>query len=68
MRMSMEMEAVISSCVAMLQSNPQLTREEIARLLNRWEEMGYISRQMRAIIIQRLREGQQGEPGPGSKT
>ena len=68
MSMSMEMEAVISSCVAMLQSNPQLTREEIARLLNRWEEQGYISRQMRAIIIRRLREGQQGEPGPESKT
>lgn len=67
MSMSMEMEAVISSCVAMLQSNPQLTREEIARLLNRWEEMGYISRQMRAIIVQRLREGQQSKPGPESK-
>ena len=59
--MSMEIEAVISSCVAMLQSNPQLTREEIARLLNRWEELGYISRQMRAVIVQRLRENQQGE-------
>jgi hypothetical protein len=56
--MSMEMEAVISSCVAMLQSNPQLSREEIARLLNRWEEQGYISRQMRAVIVQRLRESQ----------
>jgi Cdc6-like AAA superfamily ATPase len=68
MSMSMEMETVISSCVAMLQSNPQLTREEIARLLNRWEDMGYISRQMRSVIIQRLREGQQGEAGPESKT
>ena len=67
MSMSMEMEAVISSCVAMLQSNPQLTREEIARLLNRWEEQGYISRQMRAVIIQRLREGQQSGPAPESK-
>jgi hypothetical protein len=54
----MEMEAVISSCVAMLQSNPRLSREEAARLLNRWEELGYISRQMRAVIIQRLRENQ----------
>ena len=52
---------MISSCVAMLQSNPQLTREEIARLLNRWEELGYISRQMRAVIVQRLRNSQQSE-------
>lgn len=59
--MSMEMEAVILSCVAMLQSNPQLSREEVARLLNRWEELGYISRQMRAVIIQRLRENQPSE-------
>ncbi len=57
--MSMEIEAVISSCVAMLLSNPHMSREETARLLNRWEELGYISRQMRAIIIQRLRENQQ---------
>ncbi len=63
--MSMEMEAVISSCVAMLQSSPQMTREEIARLLNRWEELGYISRQMRAVIVQRLRESQQSEQAPG---
>jgi Cdc6-like AAA superfamily ATPase len=63
--MSMEMEAVISSCVAMLQSDPQMTREEIARLLNRWEEVGYISRQMRAVIVQRLRENQQGEQSTG---
>lgn len=68
MNNSMEMEAVIASCVAMLQSNPQLTREEIARLLNRWEDLGYISRQMRAVIIQRLRQGQQSEPGSESKT
>lgn len=66
MSMSMEMEAVVSSCVAMLQSNPHLTREEIARLLNRWEELGYISRQMRAVIIQRLREGQQSGSTPES--
>jgi Cdc6-like AAA superfamily ATPase len=57
----MEIEAVISTCVAMLQSNPQLTREEIARLLNRWEELGYISRQMRAVIVQRLRQSQPNE-------
>ena len=63
--MSMEMEAVISSCVAMLQSNPQMTREEVARLLNRWEELGYISRQMRAVIVQRLRENQQSGQAPG---
>lgn len=61
----MEMEAVISNCVAMLQSNPQMTREEIARLLNRWEELGYISRQMRAVIVQRLRESHQGEQAQG---
>ena len=58
------MEAVIASCVAMLQSNPQMTREEIARLLNRWEEVGYISRQMRAVIVQRLRENQRSEQVP----
>ena len=62
--MNMEMEAVISSCVAMLQSKPQMTREEIARLLNRWEELGYISRQMRAVIVQRLRENQRSEQAP----
>jgi len=62
---NMEMEAVISSCVAMLQSNPQMSREEVARLLNRWEELGYISRQMRAVIIQRLRENQPGGQAPG---
>lgn len=62
--MSMEIEAVISSCVAMLLSDPQLSREETARLLNRWEELGYISRQMRAVIIQRLRESQQSGQAP----
>lgn len=65
--MSMELDVVIDSCVKMLQSDPQRTREEIAQLLNRWEELGYISRQMRAVIIQRLREGQQSGPAPGSK-
>lgn len=63
--MSMEIEAVITSCVAMLQSNPQLSREEMARLLNRWEELGYISRQMRAVIVRRLRANQQSEQAPG---
>ncbi len=63
--MSMELDVVIDSCVAMLQSNPQMTREEVARLLNRWEELGYISRQMRAVIVQRLRENQQSEQAPG---
>ena len=62
--MSMEIEAVISSCVAMLLSDPHMSREETARLLNRWEELGYISRQMRAIIIQRLRENQQSGQTP----
>ena len=56
--MSMELEVVIDSCVKMLQSDPQRTREEIAQLLTRWEEMGYINRQMRAVIVQRLRENQ----------
>ncbi len=64
--MSMEMEAVIASCVAMLQSDPQRTREEIAQLLNRWEEKGYISRQMRAVIVQQLRNSQQARDTPGS--
>jgi Cdc6-like AAA superfamily ATPase len=57
--MSMELEVVIDSCVRMLQSDPQRTREEIAQLLNRWEEQGYINRQMRAVIVQRLRANQQ---------
>jgi Cdc6-like AAA superfamily ATPase len=62
--MSMELDVVIDSCVKMLQSDPQRTREEIAQLLNRWEELGYISRQMRAVIVQRLRESQQSEQAP----
>ena len=64
--MSMELDAVIESCVRTLQSDPQRTREEIALLLNRWEEAGLISRQMRAVIVQRLRNSQQpGRPqGP----
>jgi hypothetical protein len=57
--MSMEMDAVIESCVKIIQSDHQLTREEIALMLNRWEDVGLISRQMRAVIVQRLRESQQ---------
>ena len=56
--MSMELESVIESCVTILQSDPGRTREEIAQLLNRWEETGLISRQMRAVIVQRLRKSQ----------
>lgn len=59
--MSMEMDAVIESCVKILQSDPKRTREEIAQLLNSWEEVGLISRQMRAVIVQRLRKSQQTE-------
>jgi hypothetical protein len=57
--MSMEMDAVIESCVRSIQSDPQHTREEIALMLNRWEDVGLISRQMRAVIVQRLRNRQQ---------
>ena len=53
--MSMEMDAVIESCVKSIQSDTQHTREEIALMLNRWEDAGLISRQMRAVIVQRLR-------------
>ncbi len=60
--MSMELEAVIESCVKILQSDPEHTREEIALLLNSWEEVGLISRQMRAVIVQRLRKSQHPEP------
>ena len=60
--MSMELEAVIESCVKILQSDPQRTREEIALLLNSWEDAGLISRQMRAVIMQRLRKSQHTEP------
>jgi len=55
----MEMDAVIESCVRSIQSDPQHTREEIALMLNRWEDVGLISRQMRAVIVQRLRIRQQ---------
>jgi hypothetical protein len=57
--MSMEMDAVIESCVKSIQSDPQHTREEIALMLNHWEDVGLISRQMRAVIIQQLRIKQQ---------
>jgi hypothetical protein len=57
--MSMEMDAVIESCVRTIQSDPQHTREEIALMLNHWEDVGLISRQMRAVIVQRLRNNQQ---------
>ncbi len=57
--MSMEMDAVIESCIRTIQSDPQHTREEIALMLNRWEDAGLISRQMRAVIVQRLRIRQQ---------
>lgn len=56
--MSMELDAVIERCVTDLTQDPPRTREEIAALLNRWEEMGLISRQMRAVIVQRLRANQ----------
>ena len=62
--MSMELDVVIDSCVKMLQSDPQHTREEIAQMLNRWEEMGFINRQMRALIVQRLRQTQAGKQTP----
>jgi hypothetical protein len=61
--MSMEMDAVIESCIRTIQSEPQHTREEIALMLNRWEDVGLISRQMRAVIVQRLHNRQQeGRP------
>jgi hypothetical protein len=56
--MSMELDAVIEHCVSVLTQGPVRSREEIAALLNRWEEMGLISQQMRAVIMQRLRAHQ----------
>lgn len=61
--MSMELDAVIDSCVQMLLSDPHRSREEIAQMLTRWEDMGYISRQMRALIVQRLRKSMQDGSG-----
>jgi len=57
-KVSMELDAVIERCVTALTQDPPRTRDEIAALLNRWEEMGLISRQMRAVIVQRLRTNQ----------
>ncbi len=54
--MSMELEAVIENFVQLLASDPSRSREEIATLLNRWEEKGFISRQMRSVIVQRLKQ------------
>jgi hypothetical protein len=65
--MSMELDAVIESCVRTIQSDPQRTREEVALLLNRWEDVGLISRQMRAVIVKRLRNSQQTGPADKSK-
>lgn len=65
--MSMELDAVIESCVKTIQSDPQRTREEVAQLLNRWEDAGLISRQMRAVIVKRLRNSQQQGPIDTSK-
>jgi len=62
--MSQEMEVVIENCVQMLTNEPARTREEIAVLLNRWEEMGFINRQMRALIMQRLRRPQPEKQAP----
>lgn len=62
--MSMELDAVIESCVQLLTSDSTLTREEMAALLNRWEEMGFINRQMRALIVQRLRRPQPEQHTP----
>ncbi len=56
--MSMELEVVIENCVRTLQTHPQRSREEMASLLNQWEEMGIINRQMRALIVQQLRKNQ----------
>ncbi len=64
--MSMELDAVIESCVGILQGEPRRTREEIAVLLNRWEEMGLISRQMRAVIVRRLRDDQHSGGAKGT--
>jgi len=62
---SMELETVIESFVQMLSDDATRSREEIAALLNRWEEQGYINRQMRALIVQRLRAKWQAERAGG---
>lgn len=53
--MSQELDAVIERCVDLLSRDPARTRDEVAAALNQWEDMGLISRQMRAVIVQRLR-------------
>ena len=53
--MSIELDSIIETCVHLLTSDSKLTREEMSDLLNRWEEMGFINRQMRALIVQRLK-------------
>lgn len=60
--MSHELDTVIERCVALLTQGPTYTRDEVAALLNRWEEMGLISRQMRAVIVQRLRTMPPADP------
>ncbi len=64
MGMSDELETVIERCVSQLTEGPARSRDEISAVLNRWEEMGLISRQMRAVIVQRLRMNQVGTPSP----
>ncbi len=59
--MSNELDAVLDHCVSLLTQGPARTREEIMVLLNRWEESGLISRQMRAVIVQRLKAKQSVE-------
>jgi len=62
--MSSELDIVIDRCVSLLTQGPARTRDEIAALLNHWEEIGLISRQMRAVIMQRLRANQSGRLPP----
>ncbi len=62
--MSNELDSVLERCVSLLTQGPARTREEIAALLNHWEEIGLISRQMRAVIMQRLRASQSGKLSP----
>lgn len=62
--MSHELDAVLDRCVALLTQDPARTRDEVSALLNRWEEMGLISRQMRAVIVQRLRATSANPPNP----
>ena len=59
--MSMELETVIESCLQALTSDPPHSRDEMFAMLNRWEEVGLINRQMRVVIIQRLRQYEKDE-------